>query len=473
MELLSKWHKRFKAWKPIHLCWWFKKHGLPVPPYLIGGSPIVDHRNYIFADDDPSGANDPDSCTFDTENTPRTGVVIDTPLHIRIQVAEDNGGTLNNANIQLWYDQDNSPTTATQVTTASSIVELTPSVGGSNLDDDDPCNTIKCTSQAETWQDGLYLETSDETGKHALSANNYSEYQFCIQFLTGASGDYFFFLREGGSDLTGSYDNVAKITVSGVTQIDFADTLALDSLTSGPILFKSVTFADVLALTSLTSDPVLSGLTIDFSDTLALTSLTSDPKLYKLVSGFADSLSLTSLTSDAKLHVFKDFLDSLGLTSLTSDAKIHLTKIFADTLALTSFTSSPELSGLTVNFSDLLALTSLTSDPKLFKTVTFADILALTSLTSDPALSGLTVDFSDVLNLTSLTSDAKLYILKSFLDTLNLTSLTSDPKLSGIPTDFSDMLILTSLTSSPELSGLAEIIEMYRFDGSEWVEITL
>lgn len=23
-------------WKPIHLCWWFEKHGLPVPRYFIG-----------------------------------------------------------------------------------------------------------------------------------------------------------------------------------------------------------------------------------------------------------------------------------------------------------------------------------------------------------------------------------------------------------------------------------------------------
>lgn len=26
------------TWKPIHLCWWFRKHGLPIPKYFIGGA---------------------------------------------------------------------------------------------------------------------------------------------------------------------------------------------------------------------------------------------------------------------------------------------------------------------------------------------------------------------------------------------------------------------------------------------------
>jgi hypothetical protein len=33
---LKQLHKSFKDWKPIHLCWWFNKYNLPIPPYLIG-----------------------------------------------------------------------------------------------------------------------------------------------------------------------------------------------------------------------------------------------------------------------------------------------------------------------------------------------------------------------------------------------------------------------------------------------------
>jgi hypothetical protein len=216
---------------------------------------------------------------------------------------------------------------------------------------------------------------------------------------------------------------------AGVTPVNFADTLALTSLTSGPKLFKLIDYVDTLALTSLTSDAAIIA-QIAFADTLALTSLTSGPILFKQV----------------------DFVDTLSLTSLTSDADLHrLMSVFADTLALTSLTSEPDLSGLTIDFADTLALSSLTSGPKLFKQADFLDTLNLTSLTSDPQLSGLTIDFADTLALTSLTSGAILHLVKDFADTLALTSLTSDAKL-YLMQFFADTLALTSLTSEPELS---------------------
>lgn len=35
-------HSRLKNWKPIHLCWLFKRLGFPIPPYLIGGGSDFD-----------------------------------------------------------------------------------------------------------------------------------------------------------------------------------------------------------------------------------------------------------------------------------------------------------------------------------------------------------------------------------------------------------------------------------------------
>jgi len=32
--------KKLKKSKPIHLCWWFEKHNLPIPQYFIGGKPV-------------------------------------------------------------------------------------------------------------------------------------------------------------------------------------------------------------------------------------------------------------------------------------------------------------------------------------------------------------------------------------------------------------------------------------------------
>ena len=36
MNKFIQFHKWLKEWKPIHLCWWFEKHNLPIPPYFIG-----------------------------------------------------------------------------------------------------------------------------------------------------------------------------------------------------------------------------------------------------------------------------------------------------------------------------------------------------------------------------------------------------------------------------------------------------
>lgn len=35
---MNKFLQKLKNWKPIHLCWWFRKHGWKIPKYLIGNS---------------------------------------------------------------------------------------------------------------------------------------------------------------------------------------------------------------------------------------------------------------------------------------------------------------------------------------------------------------------------------------------------------------------------------------------------
>jgi hypothetical protein len=240
----------------------------------------------------------------------------------------------------------------------------------------------------------------------------------------------------------------ALLPPTGANQINFADTLALTSLTSIPLLFKSIAFSDTLGLTSLTSDAKLHLIKV-FADTLNLTSLTSDPSLSGLTVDFSDTLALDSLTSAPELFKQVNFSDTLALDSLTSAPLLYGIFNFSDTLALDSLTSTPVLFKSTV-FADTLGLTSLTSDAKLYLLKVFADTLNLTSLTSDAELSGLTIDFSDTLNLTSLTSAPLLKILTNFADILNLTSLTSDAKLAMV-VNFAKVLGLTSRTSSASL----------------------
>ena len=38
--MIKKIFKKLKIWKPIHLCWWFSKHGWKIPKYLIGNPAI-------------------------------------------------------------------------------------------------------------------------------------------------------------------------------------------------------------------------------------------------------------------------------------------------------------------------------------------------------------------------------------------------------------------------------------------------
>ena len=278
----------------------------------------------------------------------------------------------------------------------------------------------------------------------------------------------------------------ATYTTAGPATIDFADTLALTTLTSGPILFRLTNYADVLPLTTLTSDPILFKL-IDYSDTLPLTTLTSDPILsLGAIIDFANTLALTTLTSDVKLFLLKNFSDTLGLTTLTSDALLGLLTNFADTINITTLTSTPILFR-TTNFSDSLDLTTLTGDATLdiISLISFANTLALTTLTSDVKLALLT-NFANTLGLTTLTSDTILFKLSNFSDILNITTLTSDPILFGLTVDFANTLGLTTLTSDPilfKLLNFSDVLnlttltnnpimaldaEMYRYNGATW-----
>jgi len=83
---LSKQHSRFKAWKPIHLCWWFEKHNLPIPPYLIGGVKASYQRYWIIGEQPGTPVSNPDNVTWGTENT-SASKSIGTQFFVRISVS--------------------------------------------------------------------------------------------------------------------------------------------------------------------------------------------------------------------------------------------------------------------------------------------------------------------------------------------------------------------------------------------------
>ena len=109
---LSKW---LKEWKPIHLCWWFVKHNLPIPPYFIGTAAAYDQVHWKIGDDSNADA---DACSFDSLDTKRTGQAKVDGFMIRIQVAETGGGAGGNVAKQLYYNSSDNAATAVLVGTA-------------------------------------------------------------------------------------------------------------------------------------------------------------------------------------------------------------------------------------------------------------------------------------------------------------------------------------------------------------------
>ncbi|KPL05613.1 hypothetical protein AMJ85_11590, partial [candidate division BRC1 bacterium SM23_51] len=101
--------KFLREWKPIHLCWWFEKHGWPVPPYFVGTSPAIEQTHFNIGDDDNT---DPDACTFDGEDTDRADQVKSSNFMVRLQAAETNGAAINNANWQLYVHTSNDSSAA-------------------------------------------------------------------------------------------------------------------------------------------------------------------------------------------------------------------------------------------------------------------------------------------------------------------------------------------------------------------------
>ena len=215
-------HSKFKQWKPIHLCWWFKKHNLPIPPYLIGTAAVTEQVHYFLGADDPSVEDDPNSITWNPAGEDSSvnyqAVAKESKFHIRIQVAETAGGGLSNANFSLYYHEatDNS-TNATEALTAadSRHVQIVDSTGGELIADLTAITVAKCTAPVggESWVNGACVDESDETGKFGLD-DQYTEIQWCVQFTPSATGGeiYYFYIRHDDNECD-TYSKKPAITL--------------------------------------------------------------------------------------------------------------------------------------------------------------------------------------------------------------------------------------------------------------------
>jgi len=154
---------------------------------------------YNIGNDNATGGN-PDTCTFDGADTPRTDQTLEENFMIRLGVANTTPPA-NNRDYTLWYNTEDNATTATQVTTTSSVV----AISAGTITDGANCTVELCTAQPETFEpDGVAIDESNSTGSISLASNDNIECQFSVQFDLNATDDtnYYFYIRENGNPLS-------------------------------------------------------------------------------------------------------------------------------------------------------------------------------------------------------------------------------------------------------------------------------
>ena len=209
--MVGKW---LKEWKPIHLCWWFEKHGWKVPKYLIGGA--AQHEQFGFRICTAPGDNaDPDNVgdhTWAATNTDVNGIEKETPFFVRLGILNSVAGSADatwNFTYRATAD-DSSDTTA--LTTTSNVVRIVNDPENAITDGAVTDDNLIADAHSE---DGAYIDASDVTAKLDLAQNAWMEIQVCLQFQSDASHstDYFFYAQRFGSELD-TYDEVPKITTA-------------------------------------------------------------------------------------------------------------------------------------------------------------------------------------------------------------------------------------------------------------------
>ncbi len=191
--------------------------------------------HYKFGYND--GEIDPDDINFFGEGVNISGGFIGNPIQLRIQVFNTATITAGN-NWQLYYDTDNTPATATQVSTASSVVKIindTDIADGTATDDS---IAVFDETPTYTWQNGKYIDQSNETAVLALGENFYTDFQFNIQFDSNAEEGqtYYFFLRMNDSTID-TYSSVPELVIES-TKIRYVNT---DSTAGGDGTTNAIT----------------------------------------------------------------------------------------------------------------------------------------------------------------------------------------------------------------------------------------
>lgn len=200
---------------------------------------VVEQTHFIIGADDPSVQNDPSSVTWGTEDAASPSVISGSKFHLRLQVAEVNGGNFSNVQQAVYYNTTNDPSTAIQVTTdgSTNAVQIVSSTSGQSIADGTATTSNVCTAPVGTWVNGSYIESSNLFAAITLK-NQYTEQQVCLQFTANATVGqtyYFWIFLSDGAQID-TYTAVPSITlapstvtVSNDTSWAIADKTGIDS----------------------------------------------------------------------------------------------------------------------------------------------------------------------------------------------------------------------------------------------------
>jgi hypothetical protein len=196
------------------------------------GVPSLDQVSWAYVTPDPDDTTDPDLLTAGewTIDSAELAVQVNDLVHVRICLEENAGNATGSKNFQFYYDNDNTPSTATQATTTDSNVQIVDDGGTNDIPNASTINTSRTNGGAGTWQDGEYIDTADDFSKMALAGNYHTELQMYLQFLT--SGTYYIFVRYNDAALD-AHTQAVKIVVSAIKELASADCNAQSATAAG------------------------------------------------------------------------------------------------------------------------------------------------------------------------------------------------------------------------------------------------
>ncbi len=172
---------RLEEYKPIHLCWWFRKHNFDIPKYFIAGHTFFDPYTtaYRFYQDGTLAS----STALAAQGTNLTPTVTaDYVMQIRIRIQEQGG--LGEANVyRLDYTRNGGA--QTQIDGASSFVR---SYNGTPADGAD-VTAARLTGGSGSFVTGKYDEGDGVTPSMTLTANNFTEHVWSVVIRYADVGD--------------------------------------------------------------------------------------------------------------------------------------------------------------------------------------------------------------------------------------------------------------------------------------------